>query len=103
MDDTRAMPLPDFDTLWDYNDPAATEQRFLALLPAAEAVDDAEHRAYRAELLTQIARTHSLRRSFEFAHEMLDRAAALLRPEDDLSAAPPRVGYLLERGRALNS
>src|SRR3954464_4789633 len=98
-----AMALPDFDTLWDYNDPAATELKFLALLPAAEAADDSEHRAYLAELLTQIARTHSLRRSFEIAHETLDRTAALLGPDDDLSSARPRVRYLLERGRAFNS
>ena len=88
--------LPDFDTLWDYDLPALTEQRFRELLPMARASGDA---AYLAELLTQIARTQGLQRQFAPAHETLDEARALLR--DDLYRA--RVRYLLERGRAYNS
>ena len=46
---------PDFMAQWDYQDPAATALRFRRLLE--EAQDDLQ---YELELLTQIARTHSL-------------------------------------------
>ena len=45
------------DSYWEYSDPAASEARFRAALPQATADE-------RLELLTQIARTHSLRRQF---------------------------------------
>jgi len=82
----------DIDALWEYGDPAASETRFRAALAASQG--DA-----RLELLTQIARTYSLRRRFDEAHRMLDdleRAFASAGP-------PPRVRYLLERGRTFNS
>ena len=87
---------PDFDTLWDYNDPEKSEQAFRALLPGAQESDNAD---YHAQLLTQIARTHSLRRQFDEAHRILDEAEALL--SDQTPIAPIR--YLLERGRTYNS
>jgi tetratricopeptide (TPR) repeat protein len=86
----------DFDTLWNYDDPAATEALFRALLPRAEQGDD---RSYHAQLLTQIARAQGLQRKFIDAHATLDTAQALLAPE--LSAA--RIRYQLERGRVFNS
>ena len=86
-------PLSDFDKLWDYNDPAATEQKLRALLPRAEASGDA---SYRAQLLTQIARAQGLQRKFAEAHATLDQAG-----QADQSL--PRVRYLLERGRVFNS
>ena len=58
----------DFMAQWDYQDPAATALRFHALLPAARAVD----LQLELELLTQIARTHSLQRQFDQAHRLLD-------------------------------
>ncbi|HNB51321.1 MAG TPA: tetratricopeptide repeat protein, partial [Anaerolineales bacterium] len=85
-----------FDTLWNYNDPAGTEQKFRALLPRAEAADD---RSYHAQLLTQLARTLGLQRRFDEAHQVLDTVETML--TDDLETA--RVRYLLERGRAFNS
>jgi tetratricopeptide (TPR) repeat protein len=88
--------MADFDKLWNYHDPAGTEQKFRELLPAAEAGGD---NAYLAELLTQIARTHSLRRQFDESHRILDRVEAMLTPDMKL----PRVRYLLERGRAFRS
>ncbi len=88
--------LHDFDALWNYDDPAATEQQFRALLPRAEQGDD---RSYHAQLLTQIARTQGLQGKFADAHATLDAAQALLAPE--LSVA--RIRYLLERGRVFNS
>lgn len=88
--------LPDFDSLWNYADPQATEQRFRTLLPAAEASGD---RGYHAELLTQIARALGLQREFDSAHHVLDVVEKGL-PE---LGPRPRVRYLLERGRAFNS
>ena len=88
--------LPDFDALWDYDQPAKTEVAFRALLPQAEASGNP---SYYIELLTQIARTQGLQRDFAAAHQTLDQAQALL--TDDLSRA--RIRYLLERGRAFNS
>jgi tetratricopeptide (TPR) repeat protein len=91
-----ASSPPDFDSLWDYNDPAGTEVRFRALLPGMHAAGDT---GYLAELLTQIARTLSLQQRFEEAHRALDEAEALL-PKATPRA---RVRYLLERGRTYNS
>ena len=58
--------LPDFDALWDYDQPAKTEAAFRALLPQAEASGDS---SYYIELLTQIARTQGLQRDFAAAHQ----------------------------------
>ncbi len=91
-----AAPLPDFDALWNYQDPAATEAVFRDLLPPAQAAGDT---AYEAELLTQIARTQGLQQRFEAAHATLDQADALITP--DMTTA--RVRSHLERGRAVNS
>jgi tetratricopeptide (TPR) repeat protein len=88
--------IHDFDSLWNYNDPAATEQQFRALLPRAEQGDD---RSYHAQLLTQIARAQGLQGNFADAHAMLDTAQALLA----LAPSVARVRYLLERGRVFNS
>jgi tetratricopeptide (TPR) repeat protein len=95
------MPEPtaellDFDALWDYDQPAATEQQFRALLPRAEQAAD---RSYHVQLLTQIARAQGLQGMFADAHATLDAAQALLTP--DLRTA--RIRYLLERGRVFNS
>jgi tetratricopeptide (TPR) repeat protein len=85
----RAM---DIDALWEYSDPAASERRFRALLPQTSGDE-------RLELLTQIARTFSLRRDFVQAHRLLDEVEAQL----SSAGAAPRVRYLLERGRCFNS
>ncbi len=90
------VDAPLFDELWDYQDPAGTEARLLARLPAAEAGGD---RDYLAQLLTQLARTHSLRGQFDPAQAYLDRAEGLAGPE----LAVARVRLLLERGRCYNS
>ena len=85
-----------FDELWDYSQPAETEARFRALLPAAEASRDD---SYRLELLTQIARAQGLQGNFAAADETLDRV-------DTTSSDPParaRIRSLIERGRVRNS
>jgi tetratricopeptide (TPR) repeat protein len=84
---------PDFNDLWDYNDPAATEHKFRARLPDL-APGSSEH----LQLLTQIARTHSLRRQFAEAHALLDEVESQADP-----ASLVQVRLLLERGRCYNS
>ncbi len=88
--------LPDFDKLWDYDDPEGTENKFHDLLPKAER---AGATAYLIELLTQIARAKGMRGKFEAAHKTLDVSNALLLP--DYKKA--KIRYLLERGRLFNS
>jgi tetratricopeptide (TPR) repeat protein len=89
-------PLPEFDSLWNYDRPDSTEAAFRALLPAARASGD---RDYLAQLLTQIARAEGLQMKFDDAAKTLDEAESLL--TDEMNVA--RVRLLLERGRVLNS
>lgn len=88
--------FPKLHTLWDYNDPAETAVHFQALLPKVAASND---RAYHVELLSQLARTHSLRRQFTEAYQLLDEAEAMLSE----AMIVPKMRCLLERGRAFNS
>lgn len=91
-----ADTLPDFDKLWDFQNPDQTEVKFRELLPVAEKSGDV---SYHVQLLTQIARTEGLQSKFEAAHETLNKAESLL-TEDMITA---RIRYLLERGRVYNS
>lgn len=79
----------DLDTLWDFGQPALSEQRFRAALADAHG-DDV------LILRTQIARTKGLRGDFDGA---LAELAAI---EPQLAKAGPEasVRFLLERGRA---
>ena len=87
-----ASAATNIDALWEYQDPAASEARFRAAIPSA-------HGDERLELLTQVARTYSLRGRFADAHRVLDEVEA-----DLAHAGPrPRLRYLLERGRTFNS
>ncbi len=88
--------VSDFDEMWDYSDPENTEKVFRKLVPEALNSTDPE---YHTQLLTQIARTHSLRRQFDEAHSILDDAQALLSDQTPVA----RIRYLLERGRTFNS
>ena len=82
----------DIDALWEYGDPDVSEERFRDALIGARGDE-------RLELLTQIARTYSLRGRFDGAHAQLDEVEGQLE-----NAGPrPRVRYLLERGRTFNS
>ena len=85
--------LPDFDSLWDYSNPAETESKFREILPQFPEGNE------RLELLTQIARTQGLQRKFDEAHQTLDEIEGQLPVE----ASRARVRYLLERGRVFNS
>lgn len=88
--------LLDFDKLWNYDDPAATERQFRQLLPGENAKNDP---SYHAQLLTQIARAQGLQGQFDAAHQTLDQAAELL----EVKLKTARIRYLLERGRVFNS
>ncbi len=88
--------LPDFDKLWNYGNPEATEAMFRSLLPCAEMAGNED---YCMQLYTQIARTYGLRGDFDKANEILDEVEAKLTEE----SVVPRIRYLLERGRTHNS
>lgn len=88
--------MEDFDRLWDYNDPAASEQRFREHLPA---VTQAGSASQRVQLLTQIARALGLQRRFDEARDILAEAGAQLAGAGE----PARVRWLLETGRCHNS
>jgi tetratricopeptide (TPR) repeat protein len=89
------MPLStdmDIESFWEYSDPALSEERFRLALNETDGDE-------RLELLTQLARTYSLRRRFGDAHAALDEIEPLLG-----TAGPrPNIRYLLERGRTFNS
>lgn len=78
----------EIESLWDFSDPAGTEAKFRDLLTRANETDQ-------AILWTQIARTHSLRKSFDDARGALVNVTS--------KEAEPRVRYELEMGRILNS
>lgn len=82
------------DRLWDYDAPAASEQRF-----RAEAARQARGSREAVEAATQLARAQGLQRHFTEADATLDGVAP------GLASLPARlnVRYLLERGRVRNS
>ncbi len=84
--------LPDIPDLWDFDQPDRSEERFRA------ALSDSEGDA-RLELLTQIARTYSLRARLDEAHRLLDE----IEPQLAAAGPAPRVRHLLERGRTFRS
>ncbi len=94
-----AAELPDFRPLLDFSDPAGTETRLAALLPAARASGDS---GYLAELLTQIARTHSRRGDFPAAHRILDEVEPLVAGDGGDAHPRARVRYWLERARTFH-
>lgn len=87
--------LPRLLDLWDFNDPAASEARFVE----AESLGRSQgEEAYAWEARTQVARALGLQRRFEEALAALDE----VQPHLDLSPKV-KIRYLLERGRVLNS
>ena len=87
-----AQGAMEIDRYWEYSDPAGSESRFRAALESARGDE-------RLEILTQIARTHSLRERFDEAHRLLDE----VEPQLSRSGSRVTVRYLLERGRTFNS
>jgi tetratricopeptide (TPR) repeat protein len=88
---TTATAGDDIEAYWEYDNPAASEQRFRAALGGDRDRD--------LELQTQIARTYGLRKQFDEAHRILDT----VQPALATSSARVQVRYLLERGRTLRS
>lgn len=84
--------MPDFDRLWNYDDPAGTERDFKALVGQGEL-------GYQLQLLTQIARAQGLQRHFAEAHATLDEVERFLNADTETA----HVRYLLERGRVFNT
>ncbi|HWD41408.1 MAG TPA: tetratricopeptide repeat protein [Fimbriimonas sp.] len=80
------------DALWNFDDPAGSEQEFREFLKTAE------DPSLRAETLTQIARTLGLRRRFEEVPPLLEEARGLVSER-----SRPYIRILLEHGRMLNS
>jgi len=87
----NAMAI-DLAPLWDFANPALSEQRFRAALQTATG-DDA------LILQTQIARTHGLRKGFEQARAIL----ASIEPKLQTAGAEARARYFLELGRTYAS
>jgi tetratricopeptide (TPR) repeat protein len=85
----------ELDALWDFGDPAASEDRFRAFVERARAGDE----PILAEALTQLARAQGLQRRFGHADSTLDEAEAALRPDD----VRGRIRLDLERGRIANT
>lgn len=82
----------DLSALWDFNDPAASERRFLSALHTATG-DDA------LILQTQIARTYGLRKEFSKARDLLSSIEARTK-----TAGPEaRIRFALELGRTYAS
>jgi tetratricopeptide (TPR) repeat protein len=82
----------DIASLWDFNRPELSEQRFRAALSTASA-DDA------IILQTQIARTHGIRRNFAEAQQIL----AGIEPQIQNASVEAQVRYYLELGRTYAS
>lgn len=77
---------------WDFNNPEKSRARFEKL--AAESVGEEQF-----IWMTQLARTHSLEKSFDQAHAVLDSIEPVF-----LDVSPVAQSYyLLERGRTYNS
>ena len=82
----------DLASMWDFSQPAQTEQRFRAALASASG-DDA------LILQTQIARTWGLRADFDRARQVLAEVAPAL----PTAGAEVRVRHALELGRSWSS
>lgn len=80
--------------LWDFSDPAASEQRFQELRPTAE---ESWSLSAQAELLSQVARAQGLATRYADAHGTLDRALALA------ESRRAEAWVEIERGRVLRS
>ena len=91
----ETVPLAELDTLWDFDDPAASERAFEIVVRRARA----EGGVFLAEALTQLARAQGLQRRFDDARDTLDEAETVLRGDDRRAC----VRILLERGRVANT
>lgn len=104
--DQSAAASEALDVLWDFNDPAASEQRFREHMSGVQSGDQ---RLAALATQTQIARAQGLQRRFDEAHGTLDEVEQLLSAidagadEDDRPSDRVAVRVALERGRIFNS
>lgn len=96
LNESNAQALINFDKLWNYDNPAETEAKFIELIPMAKSSGNND---YYLQLKTQIARAQGLQNKFEEAHATLNEIETLI--SVDTPVAETR--YLLERGRVYNS
>lgn len=86
----------DLNTLWDFSQPALSEQRFRDAMVTAS--DD-----QRLILHTQIARSHGLRRDFAKARELLNVIAPQVTGPQASASAQAQARWWLEWGRSYAS
>ncbi|MBX3118057.1 MAG: tetratricopeptide repeat protein [Fimbriimonadaceae bacterium] len=92
--------LPDLDSLWTFENPKASEQRFRDLIAEFEpGMDEPSVSDFVLEAKTQLARSIGLQRRYDEAHKVLDE----VEPHATEDRPRLRVRYLLERGRVFNS
>jgi tetratricopeptide (TPR) repeat protein len=92
-DSEECLDVALLDRLWDFDDPAASEQRFLVAIAEAPAGSTRS-----GELITQLARSVGLQGRYDEATAMLDDLG-----ESASLAAVVGVRVVLERGRLANS
>jgi hypothetical protein len=95
---------PDFDRLWDYNQPEDSETRFRSLLDAARASGDADYLAHSKRRLPCASRGNRSRRSGSPGGVWPGRSAlwvGLSRDPGLKEMEPERLARLLELGGGL--
>lgn len=94
------MDLPEIDNLWNYQKPDESKLKFEAALKDLEEKNEPNCLSFQIELMSQIARCHSLQLEIVEAHRQLDKAEELWKEGGDTKS---KVRILLERGRSFNS
>ncbi len=90
---SSALSALTIDQAWDYSDPVTSESNFRAMLK------EQKPDAWRAEVMTQLARSLGLQRKFNEAQKVLDEAQSMI--NSDMQVA--LVRWHLEQGRVINS
>lgn len=84
-----------FDSVWDYQQPDVSEQRFRDILATVKSAPA----DYYLQVMTQLARAQGIQGNFALARQTLNQVSYQLTPKTPLA----RVRYLLELGRVRNS
>jgi len=89
--------VAEVEQLWNYDEPAASEQRFRQAAAAATSEAD------RVVFMTQVARALGLQERYDEGHTLLDGLVTWLREAPDETAFALESRIDLERGRLLRS
>ena len=73
---TPDAPAVDLQALWNYGDPAASEARFIALLPEAESSSEPDARRWVGSLCNNLGWSHRDAGEFEQALAVFERGVA---------------------------